>query len=140
MASNESNTELKRKLGLAAAVALSIGTTVGSGIFSSIQSVAGAAGSAILVIVSFLVGGLINIPANLVYAELATAYPEGWGAVHLLQKGGFEAPGLPLRMDQLLGHGPALDLHHGSRHSQLPRLPDGFLGHRRQAHRGGGGG
>lgn len=71
--------QLKRKLGLAAAVALSVGTTVGSGIFSSVGEVAGAGGSAIITILAFLFGGLINIPANLVYAELATAYPENGG-------------------------------------------------------------
>lgn len=75
---NTSN-DLKRKLGLGAAVALSVGTTVGSGIFSSIGEVAGAAGSGMFVILSFLIGGLINFPANLVYAELATAYPENGG-------------------------------------------------------------
>jgi len=73
------NTELKRKLGLGAAVALGVGTTVGSGIFSSVGSVAGAAGCAAFTILAFLIGGLINIPANLVYAELATAYPEDGG-------------------------------------------------------------
>ena len=73
------NTELKRKLGLWAAVAISMGTTIGSGIFSSIGEVAGAAGSAVITILAFLIGGIINIPANLVYAELATAYPENGG-------------------------------------------------------------
>lgn len=73
------NKELKRKLGLWAAVAISMGTTIGSGIFSSIGDVAGASGSAIIVILAFFIGGLINIPANLVYAELATAYPENGG-------------------------------------------------------------
>ena len=76
---NLSGTDLKRKLGLWAAVALSVGTTVGSGIFSSIGEVAGAAGSAVMVIMAFLVGGLMQIPSNLVYAELATAYPEDGG-------------------------------------------------------------
>lgn len=71
--------ELGRKLGLWAAVAISVGTTVGSGIFSSVGEVAGAGGSAIITILGFLLGGLINIPANLVYAELATAYPENGG-------------------------------------------------------------
>lgn len=36
--------ELKRKLGLGAALAVAVGTTVGSGIFSSLAEVAGAAG------------------------------------------------------------------------------------------------
>lgn len=77
--SGTTKAELTRKLGLGAAIALSVGTTVGSGIFSSIGEVAGAAGSALFVILAFLIGGLINVPANLCYAELATAYPEDGG-------------------------------------------------------------
>lgn len=71
--------ELTRKLGLSAAIALGVGTTVGSGIFSSIGGVAAAGGSAVITILAFLIGGLIMIPQNLVYAELATAYPEDGG-------------------------------------------------------------
>lgn len=69
-------TGLKRRLGLGTAIALGVGTTIGSGIFSSIGEVSLASGSAIMVILSFLIGGLIMIPQNMVYAELATAYPE----------------------------------------------------------------
>lgn len=77
--SNKPKEELGRKLGLGAAVALSVGTAVGSGIFSSIGGVASAAGCGIMVVLSFFIGGLINLPANLCYAELATAYPEDGG-------------------------------------------------------------
>lgn len=68
--------KLKRKLGLGAALAVAVGTTIGSGIFSSLAEVAGASGSALMMIVSFVIGGLIMIPQNLLYAELASAYPE----------------------------------------------------------------
>ena len=71
--------ELSRKLGLWTAIALSVGTTIGSGIFSSISQVAGASGSAMMTILVFLIGGIIMIPQNLIYAELATAYPEDGG-------------------------------------------------------------
>jgi fructoselysine transporter len=70
---------LQRKLGLSAAIAISVGTTIGSGIFSSLGEVAAASGTALFVILAFLIGGLVNIPANLCYAELATAYPENGG-------------------------------------------------------------
>lgn len=73
------NQDLKRKLGLGAAVALSVGTTIGSGIFSSLQTVAAAAGCAAFTILAFVIGGLMQVPANLCYAELATAYPEDGG-------------------------------------------------------------
>lgn len=82
--------ELGRKLGLWAAVAISLGTTIGSGIFSSIQEVAAASGTALITILAFLIGGIINIPANLVYAELATAYPEDGGQYVYFREAGFK--------------------------------------------------
>ena len=71
--------QLKRKLGLWATIGVSIGTTIGAGIFTSISEVAGAAGSALFTILEFAIGGLIIIPQNIIYAELATAYPEDGG-------------------------------------------------------------
>ncbi|MEG1408192.1 MAG: fructoselysine transporter, partial [Ruthenibacterium sp.] len=63
-------------MGLGTAVALGVGTTIGSGIFTSVGGVAGAAGSGVMVILSFLIGGLIMIPQNLLYTEYSTAIPE----------------------------------------------------------------
>lgn len=71
--------ELKRKLGVGAALAIAVGTTVGSGIFTSLAEVAGASGSAAMMITSFIIGGLIMIPQNMLYAELSSAYPEDGG-------------------------------------------------------------
>lgn len=68
--------DLKRRLGLMSALVLGVGTTVGSGIFSSVGEVAGSAGTATLTILAFLIGGIIMIPQNLCYTELMTAYPE----------------------------------------------------------------
>lgn len=75
----QSSAELKRKLGLGAVIALGVGTTVGSGIFSSLGEVAGAAGSSLFLVLAFLIGGLVQIPANFCYAELASAFPEDGG-------------------------------------------------------------
>lgn len=72
-------TELKRKLGLSAVIALGVGTTVGSGIFSSLGEVSAAAGSSLYLVLAFLIGGLVQIPANFCYAELASAFPEDGG-------------------------------------------------------------
>ena len=80
---------LKRKLGLGAALAVAVGTTVGSGIFSSLAEVAGAAGSGIMLIVCFIVGGIIMIPQNMLYAELASAYPEDGGQYTWLKEAGW---------------------------------------------------
>jgi len=82
--SNPENTpatgqELERKLGLGAVIALGVGTTVGSGIFSSLSEVANAAGSCLFLVLAFVIGGLLQIPANFCYAELASAYPEDGG-------------------------------------------------------------
>lgn len=73
------NNELGRKLGLGAVIALGVGTTVGSGIFSSLSEVANAAGSSLFLVLAFLIGGLLQIPANFCYAELASAFPEDGG-------------------------------------------------------------
>lgn len=60
---------MERHLGLSTAIALGVGTTIGSGIFTSVGAVAGAAGTPLLTILAFLIGGLIMIPQNLIYAE-----------------------------------------------------------------------
>lgn len=73
---NKEKNTLGRKLGLGTAIALGVGTTIGSGIFSSIGEVAGAAGTPMMTILAFLIGGLIMIPQNLLYVEYSTAYPE----------------------------------------------------------------
>lgn len=74
--SHSGEKELTRRLGLMSAIVLGVGTTVGSGIFTSVGGVAGTAGTAVMTILSFLIGGLIMIPQNLCYTELMTAYPE----------------------------------------------------------------
>lgn len=72
-------TDLGRKLGPGAVLALSIGTTVGSGIFSSLSEVAGAAGSSLFPVLAFVIGGLLQIPADFCCAELASACLEDGG-------------------------------------------------------------
>lgn len=76
---SENKNELGRKLGLGAVIALGVGTTVGSGIFSSLSEVANTAGSSLFLVLAFIIGGLLQIPANFVYSELASAYPEDGG-------------------------------------------------------------
>lgn len=71
---SENKNELARKLGLGAVIALGVGTTVGSGIFSSLSEVANAAGSSLFLVLAYIIGGLLQIPSNFVYSELASAY------------------------------------------------------------------
>ena len=68
---------------------MAVGTTVGSGIFSSLSDVANKSGSAIILILAFVIGGLIMIPQNLLYAELASAYPEDGGQYIWLKEAGW---------------------------------------------------
>jgi fructoselysine transporter len=78
------NGVLTRKLGFWAALAIAVGTTIGSGIFVSSGDVARAAGSPSLSILAWVIGGLIAIPQVMVLAELSTAYPQnGSGYVYL---------------------------------------------------------
>ncbi|MFV0555887.1 MAG: amino acid permease [Lactovum sp.] len=79
MSNHEKSGELQRRLGLGAVIALGVGTTVGSGIFSSLGEVAAAAGSSLFLVLAFLIGGIVQIPANFCYAELASAFPEDGG-------------------------------------------------------------
>lgn len=85
---NEEKHALGRKLGFLAVLAIGVGTTVGSGIFSSVGGVAGAAGSALMTILAFLIGGIIMIPQILAYAELSSAYPENGGAYVYFKEAG----------------------------------------------------
>jgi len=80
---------MARHLGLSTVIALGVGTTIGSGIFTSVGAVAGAAGTPILAILAFLIGGLIMIPQNLMYAEYSTAYSEDGGQFVYFREAGW---------------------------------------------------
>lgn len=83
-----SNGTLTRKLGFWSALALAVGTTIGSGIFVSVGEVAGASGTPMISILAWLIGGVIAIPQMMVLGELSTAYPEnGSGYVYLKKAG-----------------------------------------------------
>ncbi|MGJ7911028.1 amino acid permease [Neobacillus sp. LXY-1] len=83
-----SNGTLTRKLGFWSALAIAVGTTVGSGIFVSSGDVAKAAGTPTISILAWIIGGIIAIPQVMVLAELSTAYPQnGSGYVYLNKAG-----------------------------------------------------
>ncbi|OAZ39197.1 amino acid permease [Paenibacillus polymyxa] len=83
-----SNSSLTRKLGFWSALAIAVGTTIGSGIFVSSGDVAKAAGMPSISILAWIIGGVIAIPQVMVLAELATAYPQnGSGYVYLNKAG-----------------------------------------------------
>ncbi|WP_419954892.1 amino acid permease [Neobacillus niacini] len=88
-----SNVTLTRKLGFWAALAIAVGTTVGSGIFVSSGDVAKAAGTPAISILAWIIGGIIAIPQVMVLAELATAYPQNGSGYVYLNKAGWRPLG-----------------------------------------------
>ncbi|WHY00702.1 amino acid permease [Neobacillus sp. DY30] len=88
-----SNATLTRKLGFWAALAIAVGTTVGSGIFVSSGDVAKAAGTPTISILAWIIGGIIAIPQVMVLAELATAYPQNGSGYVYLNKAGWRPLG-----------------------------------------------
>ena len=72
-------TELRRDLGLAAALAIVVGTVIGSGIFRVPQTMIQSVGTVPLVFLVWVVGGALSLAGALTYAELAAAMPGAGG-------------------------------------------------------------
>jgi len=72
-------TELKRDLGIWAALAIVIGTVIGSGIFRVPQAMILNVGTVRLVFLVWIAGGLLSLAGALTYAELAAAMPGAGG-------------------------------------------------------------
>src|SRR5258708_30128314 len=79
--------ELKRDLGVWGAVAIVVGTVIGSGIFIVPQTMVQLVGSPRMVFVVWIVGGLLSLAGALSYAELAAAMPEAGGEYVYLTEG-----------------------------------------------------
>jgi basic amino acid/polyamine antiporter, APA family len=74
-----SQIDLSRDLGVSAAVAVVVGTIVGSGIFLVPAEMMQAVGSARLVYLAWLMGGLLSFFGALTYAELGAMKPQAGG-------------------------------------------------------------
>lgn len=79
--------DLIRGLGLRSATAIVIGDTIGSGIFLVTSDMARAVGSAALVLVAWIVGGIVVLFGALCYAELGAAFPHAGGPYVYLSRG-----------------------------------------------------
>jgi basic amino acid/polyamine antiporter, APA family len=79
--------ELARDLGARHAVAVVVGTIIGSGIFLVPAEMMQAAGSAKLVYVAWLVGGLLSFFGALTYAELGAMKPQAGGEYVYIRDG-----------------------------------------------------
>jgi APA family basic amino acid/polyamine antiporter len=72
-------TELKRELGLWSAVAIVVGTVIGSGIFLVPMKMVNNVGTLPWVFTVWVVGGLLSLAGALTYAELSAMLPEAGG-------------------------------------------------------------
>ena len=70
---------LTRRLGLWSAVAVLVGTTIGSGIFRTPARIAGQLPDPAIMLGAWVLGGVIVLCGALTIAELATAYPRSGG-------------------------------------------------------------
>src|SRR5215831_8369352 len=73
------NAELSRDLGVSHASAVVVGTIIGSGIFLVPAEMMQAVGSAKLVYLAWIVGGLLSFAGALTYAELGAMKPAAGG-------------------------------------------------------------
>src|SRR5579885_1187384 len=73
------NPELRRALGFWAAIAVVIGTTIGSGIFLVPTKMVNAVGSPSMVLAVWVFGGVLTLFGALTYAELSAAMPGAGG-------------------------------------------------------------
>src|SRR5712692_2658816 len=79
--------ELARDLRLSHALAVVVGTIIGSGIFLVPAEMIQAAGSAKLVYLAWLVGGLLSFFGALTYAELGAMKPQAGGEYVYIRDG-----------------------------------------------------
>ncbi len=78
--------ELKRDLGLWSAIAIVVGTVIGSGIFLVPKAMIQRVGSPEMVFVVWILGGALSLFGALSYAELAAAMPEAGGEYVFLRE------------------------------------------------------
>jgi amino acid transporter len=77
---------LQRRLGLWSAVAVLVGSTIGSGIFRTPAAVAQRVDDVPLFFLAWLLGGLVVLCGALTYAELAAAFPRSGGIYVFLRE------------------------------------------------------
>ena len=77
---------LSRRLGLWSAVAVLVGSTIGSGIFRTPASVATRIDDVPLFLLAWVVGGVVAVSGALTYAELAAAFPRSGGMYVFLRE------------------------------------------------------
>jgi APA family basic amino acid/polyamine antiporter len=93
---------LPRRLGLWSAVAVLVGSTIGSGIFRTPAVVAGRVAEVPLFLGAWLAGGLVAVCGALTYAELAALYPRSGGIYVFIREAFGTAPAFLFGWAELL--------------------------------------
>jgi basic amino acid/polyamine antiporter, APA family len=78
---------LSRRLGLSSAVAVVIGSTIGSGIFRTPASIAQRVDDVPLFLLAWVLGGGVALAGALTYAELAALFPRSGGIYVFIREG-----------------------------------------------------
>src|SRR5512132_437889 len=87
LSAREAPHELRRTLGLWSAIAVVIGSTIGSGIFRSPAGIADKLPGPLPLLAVWATGGLIALCGALTLAELAGALPKSGGIYAILREG-----------------------------------------------------
>ncbi len=103
--------ELSRDLGVSHASAVVVGTIIGSGIFLVPAEMMQAVGSAKLVYLAWLVGGLLSFFGALTYAELGAMKPQAGGEYVYVRDAYGPLGGISLRMDLVRYRQTRIDRH-----------------------------
>jgi APA family basic amino acid/polyamine antiporter len=93
---------LARRLGLWSAIAVVIGSTIGSGIFRSPAGIADKLPGPVPMLMSWVAGGIFAICGALTLAEVASALPQTGGVYVFLRKGWGKVPAFVFGWSQLV--------------------------------------
>lgn len=99
---------LKKDIGLTAAMALVVGMVIGSGIFMKPGKVIAAAGDSTMALLAWLLGGVITLAAGLTVAELGSQIPRTGGLYVYLDEVYGKFWGYLFGWVQTLIYGPAI--------------------------------
>ena len=112
--------ELSRDLGVSHASAVVVGTIIGSGIFLVPAEMMQAVGSAKLVYLAWVVGGLLSFAGALTYAELGAMKPQAGGEYVYVRDGYGPTGRISLRVDLVRDREAGFDRDRGHRSGANP--------------------
>src|SRR5262249_32887124 len=100
--STSDESRLPRKLGLISAVAVLVGSTIGSGIFRSPAGIAAKVPDIGIYVATWVLGGLFTLCGALTYAELSALFPNTGGVFVYLREGFGRLPAFLFGWSELL--------------------------------------